>query len=67
MTPEQVFEKNEASDWDGKLLKFNACSDNDRVEVIKKFVAENENNPKLKEELRTARRFLERSNDSADI
>ena len=64
MTPEEVFEKAEGSDWDGKWLRFNTISNDERVEIVKNFVVNNQGNPRLKEELKTAKRFLEQMNVS---
>ncbi len=65
MTPEEVLEKREASDWDGKWLMFNLAQNNERAELIKSFIDKNQGNPKLKEELKTAKRFLEGLNVSS--
>jgi len=59
MTPEEVFEKAEGSDWDGKWLKFNAISNDERIDILKNFITKNQGNPTYKEELKTAKRFLE--------
>ena len=67
MTPEEVFEKSEGTDWDGKWLRFNVISNDERTEVLKSFIVKNQGNPQLKEELKTAKRFLEKLNVSADV
>lgn len=67
MTPEEVLEKREGSDWDGKWLSFNIASNKDRIEAIKNFIVQNQGNPKLKEELKTAKRFLEGMDVSGNI
>ena len=59
MNPEEVFEKRECSDWDGKWLHFNMISNDKRLEMVKGFIDENQGNPVFKEELKTAKRFLE--------
>lgn len=67
MTPEEVFEKQEGSDWDGKWLRFNIISNDERASVLKTFMSENSGNPAFKEELKTARRFLETLDVSTDV
>jgi hypothetical protein len=62
MNPEEVLEKAECSDWDGKWLRFNMISNDERVEILKNFVSQNQNNPRFKDELKTAKRFLEQMN-----
>ena len=59
MTPEEVFEKGEGTDWDGKWFRFNVISNDERIDVLKTFVTKNQGNPEFKEELKTAKRFLE--------
>jgi len=67
MNPEEIFEKAECSDWDGKWLKFNMISNDERIEVLKNFVTQNEGNLKLKEELKTAKKFLGTLNVNTNI
>lgn len=67
MTPEQVLEKREGLDWDGKWLSFNVVSNDERVDILKTFIVKNQGNPVFKEELKTARKFLERLSVSTDI
>jgi hypothetical protein len=67
MTPEQVFDRLEGLDWEGKLLKFNAVSNNERMDIIKDFISKNKNNPTFKEELKTAKKYLERICVTTDI
>jgi hypothetical protein len=62
MTPEEVLDRSEANDWDGKWLKFNTISNNERKDMIKTFINNNQGNPTFKEEIKTARRFLEALN-----
>lgn len=59
MTPEEVLEKSEGADWDGKWLNFNSISNEERMETLKTFIVQNKNNPVYKEELKTARKFME--------
>ena len=67
MNPEEVLEKREESDWDGKWLMFNIASNTERMEVIRNFIVENQGNSELKEELKTAKRFLEGMDVSGNI
>lgn len=62
MNPEEVLDKKECTDWDGKWLMFNVASNDERSSVIKSFIEKNQGNPTFKEELKTARRFLEQLN-----
>ena len=59
MNPEEVLEKSEGLDWDGKWMKFNSSSNQERTNMIHDFINKNKGNPTLKEELKTAKRFLE--------
>lgn len=63
MTPEEVFDRKECTDWDGKWLRFNMISNDERVEVLKTFIDQNQGKTELKEELKTAKRFLEQMAD----
>lgn len=67
MTPEEVLERSEGSTWDGKWLRFNKISNDERIGIIKTFMVENQGNPYFKEELKTARRFLETLNVNSTI
>jgi len=59
MNPEEVLERRECTDWDGKWLRFNMISNDERAEVLKNFIVANEGRVELKEELKTAKKFLE--------
>ena len=67
MTPEEVFEKSEGTDWDGKWLRFNAISNDERIDIIKTFIVKNQDNSVFKDELKTAKRFLETLNVGTDV
>lgn len=62
MNPEEVLEKSEGSDWDGKWLLFNIATNSERSDIIKDFIVKNQGNPIFKQELKTAKRFLEQMN-----
>lgn len=65
MNPEEVLEKSEGSDWDGKWLLFNIANNDERSEIIEDFIVKNQGNPNFKEELKTAKRFLEQLNNAS--
>jgi hypothetical protein len=67
MTPEEVLEKSEGTDWDGKWLRFNAISNDERIDIIKTFIVKNQDNSVFKDELKTAKRFLETLNVGTDV
>ena len=59
MTPEEVLDRKECTDWDGKWLKFNIISNEQRKVVIQEFIHANQGKVVFKDELKTAKRFLE--------
>jgi len=67
MTPEEVFDRSEGSDWEGKWLGFNAVSNDERMNILKTFIVKNQGNPVFKDELKTARKFLERLDVATDV
>lgn len=59
MTPEQIFfAGEERSDWAKKQEEFDSKPKNRQANVIKKFIRNHKDNPKFKEEVKIARKFL---------
>jgi len=58
MNPEEIYEVTQESSWEAKWLEFSVLEDEDKVKIVEDFIKENNKNPKFKEELRIARKFL---------
>lgn len=61
MTPERVlFHVEEEELWKDRKEKFSGCSREDKALIVRSFVEKNKNNPKFRDEIRTARKMLKR-------
>jgi hypothetical protein len=64
MNPEEILEKAETPSWEDRFIEYCSLPTQDRRVMLKTFITENKKNPKFKEEIKVARRFLEKLNVS---
>lgn len=65
MSPEQVLEKTQETNWDDKWQEFSSIPPKNRARILNTFIKNNKNNKEFKEELRIANKFLESINANA--